>query len=136
MVNESLRAAKLLTQKRIEAEVIDPVSLVPLDLETILQSVRKTKNLLIVDNGWTNCGASAEIAAGIVERLSSADRIVIRRMGFAPTTCSPSPILERLFYPNSVTIAQMGYKILHPKGPDWEPIQERSFMEKTFKGPF
>ncbi|MCX5850119.1 MAG: alpha-ketoacid dehydrogenase subunit beta [Deltaproteobacteria bacterium] len=136
MVNESLRAAKLLTQQGIKAEVIDPITLVPLDLETILQSVRKTKNLLIVDNGWTSCGASAEIAAGVVEKISSTDGIVIRRMGFAPTTCSPSPILERLFYPSSVTIAQTGYKILNPTGQDWKPIQDRSFMEETFKGPF
>ena len=68
MLVECLRAHELLVEIGIHAEVIDPISLVPLDIDTIVQSVRRTGRLLVVDNAWTNCGASAEIVARVVER--------------------------------------------------------------------
>ncbi len=54
---ECLRAARYLEQVGIRAEVIDPIWLSPLDTETIVDSVRKTGRLCVVDNGWTTCGA-------------------------------------------------------------------------------
>ena len=68
MLVESLRAYELLTDAGISAEVIDPISLVPLDTDTILESSSRTGRLLVVDNAWTNCGASAEIIAQVMER--------------------------------------------------------------------
>ena len=68
MLVECLRAHELLADIGIDAEVIDPISLVPLDIDTIVQSVRRTGRLLVVDNAWTNCGASAEIVARVAER--------------------------------------------------------------------
>ncbi len=53
----------------IAAEVIDPIWLSPLDVDTIAASVRRTGRLLVVDTAWTNCGASAEIVAAVAERL-------------------------------------------------------------------
>ena len=61
--------AELLAEIGISAEVIDPISLTPLDIETIVASVGATGRLLVVDNAWTTCGASAEIVARVVERL-------------------------------------------------------------------
>src|SRR4029453_17740297 len=61
MLVECLRAHELLEDADIHTEVIDPISLVPLDIETIIESVRRTRRLLVVDNAWTCCGASAEI---------------------------------------------------------------------------
>ncbi|MBM3301099.1 MAG: alpha-ketoacid dehydrogenase subunit beta, partial [Deltaproteobacteria bacterium] len=66
MVVECLRAQRYLEEVRISAEVIDPISLSPLDMDTIAESVRKTGKLLVVDNAWTTCGASAEIFARVV----------------------------------------------------------------------
>ena len=93
MVMECLRAQEMLTDEGIHAEVIDPIWLSPLDSDPIVASAERTGKLLIVDNAWLNCGASAEIAARVAER--SKRPIQIARMGFAATSCPPSPTLER-----------------------------------------
>src|SRR5581483_9386204 len=71
MAVECMRAQVALQEGGIQAEVIDPVSLSPLDLGTIISSVRKTGRLLVVDSAWTFCGASGEIVTGVAEGLGS-----------------------------------------------------------------
>ncbi|KMQ87662.1 pyruvate dehydrogenase e1 component subunit mitochondrial [Lasius niger] len=66
-VEESLEAANELAGKGIEAEVINLRSLRPLDIDTIIQSVVKTKHLLTVEQGWPQCGIGAEVSAKIAE---------------------------------------------------------------------
>lgn len=135
MLVECLRAQELLAEEGISAEVIDPVSLVPLDYETITESAARTGRLLVVDNAWTNCGASAEIVAGVVERT---DRpVMARRMGYAPTTCPTTPALEEGFYPNPVTIAETAHGMVMP-GAVWHPDPERARLayQAQFRGPF
>ncbi len=61
MAVECLRAGIYLEKDGINAEVIDPVTLSPLDIDTIISSVSNTKKLLVVDNAWKICGAGAEI---------------------------------------------------------------------------
>jgi acetoin:2,6-dichlorophenolindophenol oxidoreductase subunit beta len=136
MVMECLRARELLSEIGVKAEVVDPVSLVPLDFNTISKSVTKTRNLLVVDNAWTNCGFSAEILA----RLAESDAVSgtkMRRMGFAPVTCPTTPWLEEQFYPNPVTIAKSALNILEPDN-DWQPDPERAKLsyQMQFRGPF
>src|SRR5580765_592549 len=80
---ECLRARALLKASGVDAEVIDCVSLKPLDTKTILDSVARTGRLLVVENGWTFCGASAEILAAAAERFSGDRAIKVGRMGFA-----------------------------------------------------
>ncbi|NKB57016.1 MAG: alpha-ketoacid dehydrogenase subunit beta [Alphaproteobacteria bacterium] len=136
MLVECLRAQELLSEEGISAEVIDPVSLVPLDIETITASAARTGRLLVVDNAWTNCGASAEIVAGVMERT---DRpIMARRMGYAPTTCPTTPVLEDEFYPNPVTIAEKAHAMVRPHAADWRPDPERAKLayQAQFRGPF
>ena len=136
MLVECLRAAELLAEVGIEAEVIDPVSLVPLDIETITRSAARTGKLLVVDNAWTNCGASAEIIAGVVERT---DRpVMARRMGYAPVTCPTTPVLEDDYYPNPVTIATAVHTMVRPDQPVWEPDPEHAKLayQAQFRGPF
>ncbi len=137
MVVECLRAPELLAEIGISAEVIDPISLVPLDTETIVDSAYRTGRLLVVDNAWTNCGASAEIIARVAEQ-GDAKRVRVRRMGFAPTTCPTSPPLERLFYPNPVTIAEAVHKMVRPRAKPWAPDPEHARLayQMQFKGPF
>ena len=60
-MEDSLRAADLLKEVGISAEIIDPISLSPIDYATIRKSCLKTKRLLVVDNGWTTCGFAPEI---------------------------------------------------------------------------
>jgi pyruvate dehydrogenase E1 component beta subunit len=138
MVVESLRARELLAEVGIRAEVIDPVTLVPLDMDTILGSVRRTGRLLVVDNAWTGCGASAEIVARAAESCPLPMGFRARRMGFAPTTCPTTPTLEKLFYPNPATIAAAAYAMVRPDGPRWQPSAERAALayQTQFRGPF
>lgn len=138
MVMECLRAQELVAETGIHAEVIDPISLVPLDIDTIMHSVRRTGRLLVVDNGWTNCGASAEIVARIAEIASNWDRRVeVARMGFATTTCPPSPTLEHEFYPNPAKIAAKIHEMIRPDS-QWVPDPERAALayQLQFRGPF
>jgi pyruvate dehydrogenase E1 component beta subunit len=138
MVLECLRAQELLTAAGIHAEVIDPISLVPLDMDTILASARKTRRLLVVDNAWTSCGASAEILARVAESVRPEDGIVMRRMGFAPTTCPPSPSLEERFYPSPSTIATTVHGMVRPGAPAFvpDPGQAKLAYQLQFRGPF
>ena len=132
MAVESLKAAEFLATRGISAEVVDPVTLVPLDHETVLASVRKTGRLLVVDSGWTNCGVSAEIAALAAEKAWDALKGPIRRLGTQPVTCPVSKPLETAFYPNARTIAAEVFSLLGQRVPDVEvPI-----LSSTFKGPF
>jgi pyruvate dehydrogenase E1 component beta subunit len=63
MLHETLEAAEDLAGEGISVEVIDPRTLVPLDIETILQSVKKTGRLVVVDEACQTCGAAAEIVS-------------------------------------------------------------------------
>ncbi|TDO96237.1 alpha-ketoacid dehydrogenase subunit beta [Marinomonas balearica] len=137
MVNEAYRAAELLAEQGIEAEVIDPVTISPLDFETIERSVNKTGRLLVVDNAWLNCGVSAEIVARVAESEIIEVKPKVRRMGFAETTCPTTPTLEDAFYPNPKTIAMSAYRLA--TGEDgWIPDSKRCELayQSQFKGPF
>ena len=68
MVVRALEAAETLSAEGIEAEVIDPRTLSPLDEETILDSVAKTGRLVVVDECHRRCGVAAEITAVVTER--------------------------------------------------------------------
>ena len=67
MVPEALAAADALAKEGISAEVIDPRSLVPLDVDCIRASVRKTGRLVVADEAGPTCGAAAEIMALVTE---------------------------------------------------------------------
>lgn len=133
---ECLRARDYLQSVGIEAEVIDPIWLNPLDVDTIIASARKTGRLCVVDNGWTNCGAGAEIIARVIEGLQGRADIRVRRLGFAPTTCPPTPPLEDLYYPNARTIASAAYELVKDSGDEWIPLERTDLAEIEFKGPF
>ncbi|PZO41452.1 MAG: alpha-ketoacid dehydrogenase subunit beta [Pseudanabaena frigida] len=136
---ECLRAQKYLEEVGISAEVIDPIWLSPLDIDTIVESVLKTGNLCVVDNGWTACGASAEIIALVAEKLQGKRDVRFKRMGFEPVTCPPTPYLENLYYPNGQTIAAAVFKLV--KGienvdSEWFPAERQDLKDIEFKGPF
>jgi pyruvate/2-oxoglutarate/acetoin dehydrogenase E1 component len=133
---ECLKARCYLEEIGIQAEVIDPIWLSPLDVDTIAESVRKTGRLLVVDNGWLCCGAGAEIITQVVERLQSVREIRVQRVGFAPTTCPTSPALEELFYPNARTIAAAARDFVEETRTGWLPRERPELHNVAFKGPF
>jgi pyruvate/2-oxoglutarate/acetoin dehydrogenase E1 component len=133
---ECLRAQRYLEVVGIHAEVIDPIWLQPLDLDTIAESALKTGRLCVVDNGWTTCGAGAEIVAAVLERLQPQRSIQVRRLGFAPATCPPAPTLEELYYPNGRTIASAVRQLVTGVKDEWLPEERPDLREIDFKGPF
>ncbi len=135
MVVEALRAKHLLDEVGIAAEVIDPVSLAPLDMATISASVARTGRVLVVDNGWTMCGASGEILAQLMELLPARREFRAARMGYAPTPCPTTKPLESLFYPTATTIAERAYALVKG-GRDWRPEGPEAKEIAEFRGPF
>jgi len=136
MAVEALRAAGYLEEVGIDAEVVDPVSLSPLDMDTISASVRKTGRLLVVDNGWLTCGATAEIAIRAVEAAQGSYPVAIRRMGFAAVTCPTTPGLEDAFYPNAQTISSAAFEMVNGPGETWAPASKGAVEAAEFRGPF
>lgn len=137
MVVEALHARDLVREVGINPEVIDPVSLIPLDIDTIFEFALRTRRLLVIDNGWTACGAGAEIITQVIERAGSVAGIQMRRLGFAPTACPTTPALERLFYPNPSTIASAINEMVGGPG-GWSPDPDRVNLgqKEQFRGPF
>ncbi|MBR5051368.1 MAG: alpha-ketoacid dehydrogenase subunit beta [Desulfovibrio sp.] len=105
MVPEALAAAEKLAAEGISCEVVDPRCLVPLDKEIILNSVKKTHNLVIAYEGVERGGCGAEIAAIVAgEALDFLDA-PIKRVA-APFCPIPfSPVLEQTYLPNADKIA-------------------------------
>jgi pyruvate/2-oxoglutarate/acetoin dehydrogenase E1 component len=132
MAVEAMRARAYLAQRGISAEVIDPVTLSPLDMPTIERSATKTGNLVVVDNAWLTAGASAEIVARVAERQLG---VSSTRIGFAPTTTPTTRVLEDRFYPTGRSIAeQVNARLGGPA--DWTPADEDFGDNLEFKGPF
>jgi len=137
MALECVRAKHLLSDVGIEAEVIDPVSLSPLDVDTIAASVERTGRLVVVDTGWLSCGASAEILARVFEHLDGRRAFVGRRMGYLPTPCPTTKVLENLYYPTARSIAETAYGLVRGKGAaEWQPPYADSLEVSEFRGPF
>lgn len=136
MAIECLRAQRQLAEVGISAEVIDPISLSPLDLDTMLASVRKTGRLIVVDTAWTACGASAEIVAQVTERLQGTQAIRLQRIGFAPVPCPTTKPLENLFYPDAQKIASAAFALVHGHSKSWTPVPTEAPEIIEFRGPF
>jgi pyruvate/2-oxoglutarate/acetoin dehydrogenase E1 component len=134
MATECSRAADLLAKGGIEAELIDPVWLAPLDAGLIVESVRRTRRLCVVDTAWLSCGASAEIVARVAEALSDGPPLRLRRLGHAASPCPPAPTLEALYYPDARRIAAAAYELVTGRA-DWEPGQPRD-PGPEMEGPF
>ena len=106
MVIAALEAAEQLAAQGLEAEVIDPRTLVPLDKETLLASLRKTGYALVVDEGVERYGASAELAAILnAEAFDYLDAPVLR-IGAAAVPIPFSPPLELRTIPNVEQIVE------------------------------
>jgi 2-oxoisovalerate dehydrogenase E1 component len=106
MVRKTLEACDELAKNGVSIEVIDPRTLAPLDIDTILESVHKTGRLLVVDENFAPCGIGAEISAQVMARgFDDLDAPVMRVNGVhTPTPYSPP--LEAAVVPNTQTVLQ------------------------------
>jgi 2-oxoisovalerate dehydrogenase E1 component beta subunit len=111
MLHASLEAAGQLAGEGIEAEVVDLRTLLPLDNETILASVRKTNKLLVVHEDTRTGGIAGEIAAIVCgEAFDDLDGPIVRVT--APDAPVPSaPALEERFLPNAAGIAEAARRL-------------------------
>jgi pyruvate/2-oxoglutarate/acetoin dehydrogenase E1 component len=102
----ALDAAEQLAQEGIEAEVIDPRTLVPLDKELILASVRKTGRLVVVEEDNRTGGWAADIAAIVAEEAFFWLDAPIKRVS-APDTPAPfAPVMEHFYVPSAERVVQ------------------------------
>jgi pyruvate/2-oxoglutarate/acetoin dehydrogenase E1 component len=106
MVLRALKAAELLAKDGIEAEVVDPRTLVPLDEETILKSVKKTSKLVIIHEACKRSGYGAEIAATIAEKAFYDLDAPIKRIAAANTPLPFAPKLENFVIPDEQSIVK------------------------------
>ncbi|MEO8883145.1 MAG: thiamine pyrophosphate-dependent enzyme [Devosia sp.] len=94
-VQKSLEAAELLAAEGIQCEVVDLRTIMPLDIDTIAESVRKTHRLLVVDEAWAMCGMGAEIAQAMNELAFDDLDAPAGRIHTAQTSHPFAPVLER-----------------------------------------
>jgi pyruvate dehydrogenase E1 component beta subunit len=112
MVHQALAAAEILAEEGIEAEIVDPRTLSPLDTDTILESVSKTHRLVVVDEDNPRCSVATDIAALVADQgfdyLDAPIKLVT-----APHTPVPfSPPLEQFYIPSPERIAEVVREIV------------------------
>jgi acetoin:2,6-dichlorophenolindophenol oxidoreductase subunit beta len=100
MLGVALRAAEQLAQEAVEVEVVDLRTLVPLDKETILSSVRKTGRLVVLHEATRTGGFAGEISAVVMEEAFSSLKAPFRRVTGPDIPVPVSPPLEHFYIPN------------------------------------
>jgi pyruvate/2-oxoglutarate/acetoin dehydrogenase E1 component len=112
MVYVGLEAAELLADEGVSAEVVDPRTLVPLDRETLVASAKKTGRVVVVDEGHTSYGASAELAAAIAEDAFYWLDAPVRRAAAMDVPVPFSPVLEDQTVPTPESVAALSKSLL------------------------
>jgi len=100
MVPMSLRVAEQLKHLSINAEVIDLRTIAPLDEKTVLNSVARTKRLVVADPGWRTGGFSAEVIAMVCEKMGMELAINPVRITYPDSHTPMSAVLESQYYPD------------------------------------
>lgn len=104
LVNEAMEAAAIVERQGINAEVIDPRTLKPLDEDLILDSVSKTGRLIIADPDWPVCSCSEHIANLVYQRLFNKLTCPIKLINFPNAPVPASTSLEKAYFPNRTDI--------------------------------
>jgi len=112
MVHYSLAAAAELARDGIEAEVVDLRTVAPLDERTILDSVARTRRLVVVDECPLRCGIASEVAATVAEHGFGLLRAPIQRVTRAQVPVPYSPPLEAAVTPDAAKIAAAVRRVL------------------------
>lgn len=113
MVHKSLAAAEELSKEGISVEVVDPRTLVPLDKQAIINSVKKTGRIVIVTEDCKTGGVSAEIAAVVAEEAIDYLDAPVKRVAEPDTPIPFSPPLERFVIPDEKKIIETVKEVIH-----------------------
>jgi pyruvate dehydrogenase E1 component beta subunit len=112
MLKPALQAAKKLADYGVDAEVIDPRTLMPLDEATVLASVEKTGHLVVCDEARDYCSAASQIAAMVADKGFDFLERPIKRVT-VPNICLPyAPQAEARLIPNADTIARVSRELV------------------------
>jgi pyruvate dehydrogenase E1 component beta subunit len=112
-VHQALEAAKELEREGISAEVVDLRTLVPLDRETIAQSVKKTHRVLVVDEDYLSYGMSGEVAATVMELAFDYLDAPVKRLAVPDVPIPYSRPLEQFVLPTAPKIAAAVRELLN-----------------------
>jgi pyruvate dehydrogenase E1 component beta subunit len=112
MVQKSLAAAEALAKEGISAEVIDPRTIAPLDVNTIVNSVKKTGRLVLVDQAPRHASVAVVIAGEIAEHAFSYLKAPVRLVTAADTPVPFSEPLENFVLPDANKITQAVKSVL------------------------
>ena len=105
MVHRALEAAQALEANGVDAEVIDLRTLVPLDRDTVYNSVKKTGRLVVADEDYTSYGVTAEVIASVVERDVGILKSAPKRVAYPDIQVPYSRPMEQFALPNADKIA-------------------------------
>ncbi len=112
LVGEALSAAKKLEEKGVSAEVIDIRTLQPLDLATIVESVKRTSKLIVASDDVKTGGVGSEISAAVLESTFDYLDAPIMRVACPEMPVPFSPTLEQMYMPNADKIVQAANQII------------------------
>ena len=134
---EVLKATEFLKKYDISVDVIDLKTLRPLDEKAFLESSKKTKKVLIVDNGIIKNGISAEVSAIISEKINN--KIKIKRIGVVDSPIPSSISLSKNCYPDFQQIVESALEVISRNDlkkiiPKRRPNMDQP--DKSFEGPF
>lgn len=138
MVLEAKRAANYLKKKGISVELINLHSISHPDKKLIVESVKKTGRMLIVDTSWPEYGVAAEMNRIINEFSVSILKTPTKSMGMVSTPCPTAKALEDMYYPDVHDICYEVNKMVNGKDSiiDLPNKQSMTDFYKHFKGPF
>ncbi len=117
MIHPTLAAAEKLAAEGIQAEVVDPRTLTPLDEQTLIASVAKTGGAVIVDEGYNRFGVTAELAAVIAQGAFDYLDAPIERLGAMDVPIPFSPVLEFATIPDEERIIAAVHRVLDGRKP-------------------
>lgn len=113
MILECDKAAEELAKEGISAEVIDLRTIRPLDFQTLVDSVKKTNRMVVVDESWPYAGVSAEVAYNIQKYAFDYLDAPVIRVNSADTSLSYAPTLVDAYLPNPTKIIQAVKEVMY-----------------------
>jgi len=112
VVNEAFAAAAKLEEQGFTVEIIDPRTIQPLDLTTILESVKKTGRLIVASDDVKSGGIGSEIAAAVIEKAFDSLDAPILRVASPNMPIPFSPTLEQAYMPNAEKIVEAAKRLI------------------------
>jgi len=112
MVHKVFAVAEQLKKDGVSVEIVDPRTIVPLDLDKITESVRKTSRLVIIDEDYEMCGFSSEVAARVVDKAFDYLDAPVKRVATPNVPIPFAPHLESAVIPSEERIVQAIREIL------------------------